>query len=600
MPHAIYIKPLHKNLSQTDRVALLCLFHLPKKSIRLIQYAVALFLFSQSVSGQDLEQIPDSLFFKANGGVNLGLTAYSSNGMDNRRDPYSYLLSANLTINISDVINMPFSATFSSGSNTFSQPRFAQVGISPKYKAITVHAGHRSMQFSPYTLGGIMFLGGGVEIDQKENYWQLKLMSGRLAKGISYHDNLTGKVELPSFERWGFGGMVTVGNDDYSGDIILFKASDFEQSANIPDSAGIAPEENLAFGINTRIKISDRLKLKTEYAGSAYSSDIRMEEILYDRYTYLNNLGGLFTPRLSSSYSNAYSIGLSYGGETFSFGVDFKQVDPDYITLGSTYISNDFRNLTLSAAKSMFDNRFNLSGSFGNQTNNLDGDKAQTTKRVIGSLQAAIKASDRLNFSGNYANYSSSSNPTYIHLVDSIKYVQVSKNYVAMVSYSIPGEVTSHNFMLNVTAQTSDMLNNNATEVVQSNTLSKTALLSYTSSYQPLSVSLNTSLNITQFDMETGRSQTIGPVVSLSRPFFNRKVSSSLSYSHMSSANNGNNNSTAVVRLNLNWKVLPKHTVKFNAGTTFMNRMVSEEGGTEMVKKKSNETRLVLNYNMSF
>lgn len=559
-----------------------------------------LVISSQQSKAQDLEQIPDSLYIKANGGINIGLTGYQSNGMDNRRDPFAYLLSANLTFNISDAISMPFSATFSSGSQTYSQPRFAIVGISPKYKAITVHAGHRSMQFSPYTLNGIMFMGGGVEVAPKEKLWQFKIMSGRLAKGIPYQDNLTGRVELPSYERWGYGGMLTVGNKDYSGDIILFKATDFDQSVYMPDSAGIAPEENLTFGINTRIKIFDNLKLKTEYAGSAYSSDIRMAEIQYDRYTYLNNLGGLFSPRLSSSYSNAYTIALNYGGKTFSFGVNFKQVDPEYTTLGSTYIANDFRNLTLNAAKSMFENKLNISGSFGNQTNNLDGDKAQTTKRIIGSLQGSLKASERLNISGNYANYSSSTDPSYIQLVDSIKYAQVSKNYVGMVSYSVPGELITHNFMLNVSAQTSDMLNNNATEVVQSNTLSKTALLSYTSSYQPLKLSLNTSLNITQFDMETGRSQTIGPVVSVSRPFLNRKISSSLSYSYMSSATNGNNNTTSVLRLNANWKIRPKHTLKFNVGTTFMDRMVKEEGTSAMVPKKSNETRAVLNYNMSF
>ncbi len=546
-----------------------------------------------------MEQIPDSLFIKTTGGINIGLTAYNSNGMSNRRDPFSYLLSANLTFNISDVITLPFSATISSGSKTYSQPRFTIVGISPKYKAVTLHAGYRTMQFSPYTLSGIMFLGGGIEIDQKEKYWQVKLMSGRLAKGIPYQDYISGEVEQPSFERWGYGGMVTVGNSDYAADLILFKAADINTDF-LPDSADVAPKENLAVGINTRFKVFNKISISTEYSGSAYTADTRMDKVVYDKYTYINNLGGLFTPRLSSSFSNALVVGITYSGEGFSFGVNYKRVDPDYTTLGSTYVSNDFRNLTLNATKSFLENKINMSGSFGTQKDNLEGDKEQTTKRIIGSLQGTYSVNERINLSANYSNFSNNTTPTSLLLTDSIKYVQVSKNYGGMFSYSVPGDLMTHNFMLNVTVQTSNMLNNTATEVVESNTHSKNALLSYTTSYQPYNVSFNASINFSQFVSASSNTNTIGPVTSISKPFFNRKLNSTLSYAWLNTKTGDNNSTTSVLRLNLSWKILPKHTLKFNAGTTFMNRMVMNEETEVLEPKKSNETKLALNYSMNF
>ncbi len=567
-----------------------------------LKYYCIVFLFAlfQNMQAQDLENIPDSLYVKATGGINLGLQGYSSNGMNARRDPFSYLLNANLTINISDVINMPFSATFSSGSKTFNQPSFAILGISPKYKAVTLHAGYRNMQFSPYTLNGISFMGGGLEVDPKESIWKFKVLAGRFAKGIPFKDDINGQIELPSYERWGWGGMLTLGKKDNAIDLILFKATDDHSSVNIPDSLNIAPKENLTFGVNTRFKVFKNINIKTEYAGSAFTEDTRMEEIVYDRYTYLNNMGGLFTPRLSSSYSHAYSMNAAYSAETFSIGAGFQRVDPDYKTLGSTYMSNDFRNITLNASKSLLENKVTVSGNYGFQKNNLEGDKEQTTNRVIAAVQGSVNINEHWNVSGNYSNYSTESNPTYINLVDSMKYMQVTKNYGGMLSYSTASEAVSHNVMLNLTVQNSDMLNNSATEVTQTNTLSRNALLSYSISIQPLQLSVNSSVNATVFESEDNTSKTVGPVVSVQRPFLKKKINTSLSWSRMITMNEGRNNSTSVIRANVKYKVLPKHTIKLSGSASFFNRYTRNEETEGYVKEKSNESRVMLNYGFNF
>ncbi len=549
---------------------------------------------------QDLEKLPDSLYFKANGGINLGLSAYASHGMNGRRDPFSYILSANLTFNISDVISMPFSATLSSGSKTFNQPRYNIIGISPKYKAITLHAGYRNMQFSPYTLNGISFFGLGLEVAPKDSFWKFKTLGGRFAKGIPFNNEITGQVELPSYQRMGWGGMLTLGNKDYSADLIIFKATDNLRSVSIPDSLNITPKENLTFGINTRLKLAEKIHLTTEFAGSAFTEDTRMEEVFYDRYTYLNNLGNLFTPRLSSSFHKAFGATLAYTNDKQSIGATFQRIDPDYKTLGSTYMNNDFRNITFNLSRSFLENRITFSGNYGVQKNNLENDRETAENRMIASAQLSYNISDRLNVMGNYSNYSTSSKPTYLNLIDSLRYIQVAENYSALVAYSLGNDIASHNFNLNLTLQTSDMLNNTATEVTQSMTKTKNAVFSYTLSYQPLQINMSASWNTTIFESPGNNSTTMGPVISIQRPMLNKKINSSLAWSYMSSGSGKNNNTTSVIRINASYKLSPKQTIKFSASGTGMKRMVAEEGNPDPVREKSNEFRCTLNYSWNF
>lgn len=553
-----------------------------------------------TIQAQDLEKLPDSLYFKANGGINLGLSAYAANGMNARRDPFSYILNANLVINISDAISMPFSATLSSGSKTFSQPRYNIVGISPKYKAVTVHAGYRNMQFSSYTLNGISFFGLGVEIAPEESFWKFKALGGRFAKGIPFNDEISGKIELPSYQRMGWGSMLTLGNNDYSADLIIFKATDNHHTITIPDSLQINPKENLTFGFNTRLKLAENLHLTTEYAGSAYTEDTRMNELFFDRYTYLNNLGKLFTPRESSSFHKAVGATLTYSNDKNSIGATFQRVDPDYKTLGSTYMNNDYRNITFNLSRAFLENRITFTGNYGVQKNNLENDRKVAESRIIGAAQVACNLTDKLNIMGNYSNYSTSSNPTYLNLIDSLRYIQVAGNYGIIVAYSTGSEITSHNFNLNLTMQTSDMLNNTATEVTESKTRTKNAVFSYTLSYLPLQININSSFNYTLFESENVNSTTMGPVVSIQRPFMDKKINSSLSFSFMNSITDGNNNTTSVIRLNAAYKVRPKHTLKLAVSGTGMKRMVPDDDSQAMVQQNSNEIRCTINYAWNF
>ena len=117
--------------------------HLTKKLYLSILAAVAF----HTITAQDIEQVNLKKPIQLSGTINLQLESYSANGIDNRKKPFSWMISGTPVLTILGV-QMPFSFLFSNFENRYYQP-FNQYGISPKYKWITVHAGYRNIQFSP-------------------------------------------------------------------------------------------------------------------------------------------------------------------------------------------------------------------------------------------------------------------------------------------------------------------------------------------------------------------------------------------------------------------------------------------------------------------
>src|SRR5690606_27639904 len=139
----------------------------------------------------------------------------------------------------------PFSFSLSNQNSSFQQP-FNQYGLHPTYKWITAHLGWASMNFSPYTLNGHLFLGAGVETTPTDK-WSISGMYGRLQKAV-VPDTTAGV--LAAYQRMGFGLKASYGTGADHVDIILFRAKD--DAASIPniDLAGeVLPEENLVLSI---------------------------------------------------------------------------------------------------------------------------------------------------------------------------------------------------------------------------------------------------------------------------------------------------------------------------------------------------------------
>lgn len=112
---------------------------------------------------QDLGQITKQKPVVFNGTIGLGLGTYNVKGIPARQRDFSYIFNGAPTLTIYGV-TLPFSVVVSDQERSYTQP-FNQYGISPTYKWATFHAGWQSLEFSPFTLAGHNFLGGGVELN---------------------------------------------------------------------------------------------------------------------------------------------------------------------------------------------------------------------------------------------------------------------------------------------------------------------------------------------------------------------------------------------------------------------------------------------------
>jgi predicted metalloprotease len=150
-----------------------------RKGIALLGMLVCLIICSIGLNAQDIEQVVKAKPVKVSGGATASTSFYDVNGEEDTRDPYFWQVMANINFNFWGVVDMPFSAYFAKKNVRYQQPSFQQFGMSPKYKAVTLHLGYRNMTFSNYSLAGLTFLGAGIEYNPKDYWLKASAMYGR-------------------------------------------------------------------------------------------------------------------------------------------------------------------------------------------------------------------------------------------------------------------------------------------------------------------------------------------------------------------------------------------------------------------------------------
>jgi len=129
--------------------------------LRSVLFLVAMWTMG-ALDAQDLSQVGRKGGVSLTGGLSAFGALYTTDLGDPRMAPLTWGLSGRLNVNIYEV-QLPFSFIFSEKERDFRQP-FNQFGVSPRYKWITAHIGHRTMQMSELTMSGQRFLGGGLEL----------------------------------------------------------------------------------------------------------------------------------------------------------------------------------------------------------------------------------------------------------------------------------------------------------------------------------------------------------------------------------------------------------------------------------------------------
>jgi len=232
-----------------------------RKRLSILITTLTLIFLSLNSYSQDLENITLKNAVKISGGIGFQSTAYNAWGVPMNRDPFLMQVNLNLNISVLGVVNIPFSASFSNQGSKYSTPQpFNTFGMSPKYKAVTLHIGYRSLNLSEFSLSGSQFLGVGLEIQPKNSFVKGKVLWGRFAKPIYFNPN--GSVaNQPSYERFGWGMGVTLGKtpkNEFTFNI--FNAKDNPNSLAVSASEiDTKPADNLVLGVVFKQEITKKI-----------------------------------------------------------------------------------------------------------------------------------------------------------------------------------------------------------------------------------------------------------------------------------------------------------------------------------------------------
>lgn len=565
-----------------------------------IIYSLFLGLCYTQLLGQQLDQIGKKSAFKIGGGLGVHQSLYLSDGV-RRVAPYSYVFTGNLNISYAGIA-IPLTFTYTNQNFSYTRQPFNIVGLSPTYKNLTLHGGYRNMSFSPYTLSGHNFLGGGVE--WKPKAFQIAAMCGRLLKAVEYDSILT--PTQAAYERWGAGLKLAYNNK--VGDqiqLIGFAAQDKIGSiATPPVFSGLKPQENMVLSLGFKKVIMKKLSFQAEGARSAWTQDTRAENATGDR-PIINNLY-FIKQRQSTVYYNAYKANLAYQFSFMNLGLGFEHIDPDYKTLGAYYFNADLENITLNASTSLLDKKLNLSGSIGRQRDNLNKSKITQMTRTVGSLNVSYAASKRLNFNGSYSNFSSFTNVQpidvrYLQLaandkLDTLSFVQISQSVNGSCSYKInESDHAVRNIALNSSFQTTAN-KQNAKTIAQN---MANAALAYTQTWKKSGLSFGLSANGNNSEYTTGNAQYVGLGANAAIPLFKKKLRATFS----ANANNNYEKGKLAAQLfslgnNYGLKLGKHHNISMGIRYTLRNKISESE--FSRYNKTFSEFLATLGYNFTF
>lgn len=517
--------------------------------IKNLYTSLLLLIITSTGISQNLDKLGGKDMVKVSGGVNFNTVTYAQSGKSfPSREPFTWFASGRININILDVA-LPFTYTYSNQGGKYTQP-FNQTALHPTYKWVKTHIGNISMSFSPYTLSGHLFLGGGVELTPGK--WKIKLMGGRLNKTVKYNalDNNLNEIV---YQRWGYGFSAEYSNKGYSGEIIVFKANDQKNSLNfVPLNTEVKPQDNLVGSLKGKAQIIKNLNLSAEYALSGLTQNTNEVQPEDDGQPspFINKI---INGNTTTAYFNAFKTALSYKLKTMSFAFNFEHVDPGYKTLGGYYFNNDLQNYTFAPTFSLLKRKLNIGFNTGYQINNLSKEKSATTNRWVGSVNVSYAPFKSININGSYSNFSTYTrnrpvtDPFYYQPADTMNFYQLSQNAMASIAYRFGEGKNKSSLQLMYNFQESYNLVGNILDAsafginVENNSESSkihASNLSYSLQLTELqaSVTVATNANYTAF-MET-QSLFVGPTLNFQKSMLDKKASLSFGTTYNRQYNN--------------------------------------------------------------
>jgi hypothetical protein len=557
------------------------------------------FLLASSVSyAQSLDNIGQQKPFTLHGGISLRTMFYQADGIPNRRQPFTYLLSGSPTVSIYG-FSIPVSFIYSEQERSFRQP-FNQFGLSPSYKWITLHGGYRNVSFSPFTLDGYTMLGAGFEL--RPGKWHLGFMYGRLNRAVVANQNL-GDLQPISFSRKGMAGKIGYGTDTTNISFTFLKAKDDPGSVDYKqvgqDTLGIpsvTPAENLALSIGGRLGFLKHFFVEGDVALSLYTNNVDATLRIDTSVASVPDwLGSVVTVNASSEISKAIQAGVGYRSKTFGLSFRYRRIDPNYQSMGAYFFQNDLENFTLNPVLLLWKGKLRFNGSLGIQHDNLSGRKQATAERIIGSAALSAAFTDRLGVDFSYSNFATSQTPVAVKFNDSLRVAQTTQNFSLTPHYFVISPTHNHVFTLSLNWM---QLNDFSVFSQSRNIRSANAFFNYQIIFNTSGMSLFTGVNYTQLRTEPINSGNQGVSIGGGKSFLKNALTIRLTNSFLQNRQGTTTTMLYTHGLSGSYRLAKKHN--FNCNLTYLNNQGSVETQALGGYPKFTELRGDLGYTFTF
>lgn len=539
-----------------------------EKNIFIRQHYYCLYYLFGHAQEIDIENVY-KVNFKVSGGINANSVFYSSNS-NSSREPFTYLLSGNLNLSAFS-FSMPVSYSITNQGNNlgYTVPfNFNRISLMPKYKWAKAYIGDVSMSFSPYTLNGHPFRGGGLELTPKGRF-KYSMMAGRLLKGVEANESPN---SIPVFQRMGYGVKIGYQQAKYKLEWIGFYAKDNINSIESSfDNKGVTPKENIVTSLNIATTLVKNLELNLEYAVSFLSEDSRAS-LRSD-----NTIHKVLAMRENTSKMKALKTNINYSIQKSKLGVSYERIDPNYRTLGAMFFSNDLENITATFSRPFYKDKINVSTNVGFQRDDLAFQKKQNTKRVVGSINVNYNMSDRINLTGNYSNFTTYTNKNlsqfdYINdpnlsPADTLNYRQLAQNATFNMAYTF-GKKKNQNVNLNYNIAGQANEQGGIIRKGQASTM-QNYNLTHTINFMPMKMAFNTSFNYTLNTVSTADSSSKGASFSVTKKYFNDKLNTNVGVIYNTTSGTGNATSVMGLKCMSNYIAFKKHMLSLGAVQMF-------------------------------
>ncbi len=526
-----------------------------------------LFVSAIKANGQNVEQMIHSKPVTFSGNVDATAIFYHANGIPNRYLPFNYVITGSPAISVYGW-QIPFSFIVGKQQSAFTQP-FNQVGLSPTYKWVTIHAGYRNLSFSPFTLAGHTFLGAGIELTPGK--FRFAAMYGQFNKATALDTAQSIYFSSFSYKRTGMAVKIGYGTQNTFIDLIALKAKDdpnsIKTSKAVADSLGITPAENTVFGYNMRVGIlKQHLSFESNGAISLYTNDINAPAIQDSSYDgNVKKLDNIANVKTSSELFGAIQAAIRYRTKNFSVRLQYNHIDPGYQSMGAYFLNNDLESYTIAPTFTLLRNKLRFSGSLGLQHDDLAKSKRARSKKVIGSANLSAEFTERFGVDLTYSNYSINQTVKTIRFADSLKVVESSTQFSVSPRYIFSTATVSHSFILSANISQAKELNPADTSSINADINTNNYLLNYQLGFIEQNASIFLSLNYTQMKGDQITDGNSGATIGGSKSWSKGKINFSASAGYLFSKRNDEKGKIITGSLQCRYNFFKKHALHLTA-----------------------------------